>query len=510
MKKQQLTNTAKAAAVVTMGMTLVLGATGIAQAGTSSRGHDATDGHGSQKFQNPLSNRHSQGGQHTAHGVIGAVSTTSITVLGQGSAPTVLAITSATTVFEGATTATPAALAVGESVSVSLSNTAPNTAAKITIQVAKIQGKVTSVSANAITLSGPEGFSRTVDVGSTTTYSEGGTATTLSAVLVGSTISASGVVGSNQTTLNALSIVISAPKDVRGTLSAVSPTSITVAGPNEISTVLALTSATTVLAGSIATTASVLAVGQHVDVALARTSAATASRITITIAKLDGTVSAVTSSVITLAGHQGFVRVINVSSSTKFSEGGTATTSTAVVVGSKISVQGLVASDQTSLNALRVTIAALSDIRGVVTAVSATSLTVLSPNSTSTVFGIGSSTAVFEGTLGASASALALGQHVNVARLASAPTSATKVTIALVTVAGKVTAVSSSTITITGHQGFARVINVSSSTKYSEGGTAAALAAVVVGSKISAQGVVASDQTSLNALMISIVAPKAA
>ncbi len=168
------------------------------------------------------------------------------------------------------------------------------------------------------------------------------------------------------------------------------------------------------------------------------------------------------------------------------------------------------ASDQTSLNALRVTIAALSDIRGVVTAVSATSLTVLSPNSTSTVFGIGSSTAVFEGTLGASASALALGQHVNVARLASAPTSATKVTIALVTVAGKVTAVSSSTITITGHQGFARVINVSSSTKYSEGGTAAALAAVVVGSKISAQGVVASDQTSLNALMISIVAPKAA
>ena len=99
MKKQRFTNTAKAAAVVTMGMTLVLGTTGIAQAGTPSRGHDATDVHGS------------QGGQHTAHGVhgvISAVSATSITVLGQGSAPTVLAITSATKVFEGATTATPA------------------------------------------------------------------------------------------------------------------------------------------------------------------------------------------------------------------------------------------------------------------------------------------------------------------------------------------------------------------------------------------------------------------
>jgi hypothetical protein len=64
-----------------MGMALALGATGIAQAGTLSRGHDATDSHGLQRLQNSQSNRYSRGGQQTAHGVISAVSATSVNVL---------------------------------------------------------------------------------------------------------------------------------------------------------------------------------------------------------------------------------------------------------------------------------------------------------------------------------------------------------------------------------------------------------------------------------------------
>jgi hypothetical protein len=80
--------------------------------------------------------------------------------------------------------------------------------------LATLAGTVASVSGNVITITGGEGFTRTIDVSSATTYSEGGSATTLSSVIVGSKISADGIVSADQTALDALVITIAAPKAV--------------------------------------------------------------------------------------------------------------------------------------------------------------------------------------------------------------------------------------------------------------------------------------------------------
>jgi hypothetical protein len=69
---------------------------------------------------------------------------------------------------------------------------------------------------------------------------------------------------------------------------------------------------------------------------------------------------------------------------------------------------------------------------------------------------------------------------------------------------GKVSAVSGDTITVTDPQGFTRAILVSGSTTYSQGGTSVTVAAVVVGSKIFAQGTVDTNGTTLDALSIDI------
>ena len=511
LKKQSITKSAKAFTALTVGATLALGATGVAQASGSPRAqHDA----GSASIVNwwgAQAGHDSHDGDHNqavVGGVISSLSSTSITVTGANSVPTVLALNSTTAILEGTTTVGASALAIGETVYVEVSPTTASTASKIVIELSRVEGKVTSVGANSMVISAHGGSSLTVDVNSTTAYSEAGSSSTFAAVFVGSSVSVSGIVLSGQTTMDALSVVISVPKDVRGVVSALSATSMTVANDESMSTVITLNSATSVLEGTLAVSASALAIGQHVDVAMSATSPSTAAKITIELVTLTGTVSAVTSSTITLAQNDGFARTINVSSTTKYAESGAALTLSAVVVGSKISAQGVVASDQTSLNALNITIAAPSDVRGVVSAASATSLTVLSPNGTSTIFSIGSATMVFEGSQSATLSALVVGERVDVSRLASAPDSATKVVIQLVHVEGKVTAIGAGTITISGPEGFSRVINVSTSTVFSEAGSTVTSSSVVVGSKISAQGVVASDQTSLNALNITIAAAK--
>jgi hypothetical protein len=297
------------------------------------------------------------------------------------------------------------------------------------------------VSGNVITITGGEGFTRTIDVSSATTYSEGGSATTLSSVIVGSKISADGIVSADQTALDALVITIAAPKAVvlTGNVTAVTSTSVSVEGSNNSSTTFTIAPTTTFFEGGKAVTSSALVVGERVVVTTSSASPTTASKISIKLATLTGTVTSVSGNVITITGGEGFTRTIDVSSATTYSEGGSATTLSSVIVGSKISADGIVSADQTALDALVITIAA--------------------PKA--------------------------------------------------VVLTGTVTSVSGNVITITGGEGFTRTIDVSSATTYSEGGSATTLSSVIVGSKISADGIVSADQTALDALVITIAAPKA-
>jgi hypothetical protein len=442
-------------------------------------------------------------------GNVTAVSTSSLTVKGSDGTLTTLTITPATVFYEGTSVVTSAALVVGQNVDVSRLNAAPSNAVKITIEMATLYGTVTAVSGNTITITGGGGFTRTIEVSAATTYTEGGSASTLSAVVVGLKITAKGIVSADQTALDALSVAIAVPSVVKGTVSAFTTTTVTVQSSKTNTTVVTIAPSTSFFAGSNPVTAAALAVGEHVEIAFSSSAPTIASKITIEVVSLTGYVSSVNASTITITGGGGFTRTIDVSGATTYTEGGAPSTLAAVIVDSKITAEGLVSTNQTSLDALSVAITAPSDLKGVVTAVTAGSVTVLSSGGTSATLTITPSTTFFAGSTAVTQAALVVGEHVDVVRLNSSLTTAAKITIALSTIEGTVTSVSGNTIVVNAGRGFARTIAVSSATFYLEGGSPSTLSAVTVGSKIVAQGLVDANQTTLDALLVTITPAKA-
>jgi hypothetical protein len=143
-------------------------------------------------------------------------------------------------------------------------------------------------------------------------------------------------------------------------------------------------------------------------------------------------------------------------------------------------------------------------VRGIVTADTNTSVTVQSRNDTLTTFTLTSTTTFSEGSKTLSASDLAVGERISIKTSSSAPTTALSIKIDLADVAGKVTAVSGNSITVSNDQGSSQTVVVTASTTYSQDGASAVLADVVVGSKIRAQGTLSSNQMTLNAISVEI------
>lgn len=141
---------------------------------------------------------------------------------------------------------------------------------------------------------------------------------------------------------------------------------------------------------------------------------------------------------------------------------------------------------------------------GLVTAVTPTSVTVQSWNGTSTTYTLTSSTTYSAGKASTTISSLVVGDRVQIGTSSSDPTTATSVTIELAELFGTVSSVSGDSINITDFQGFTRNIIVSDATTYTQGGAAATLSDVVMGSKILAQGTVDTNGTSLDALTVEI------
>lgn len=145
-----------------------------------------------------------------------------------------------------------------------------------------------------------------------------------------------------------------------------------------------------------------------------------------------------------------------------------------------------------------------SGIRGLVTAVTATSVTVQEFGGTVTTFTITPTTTFAEGGVATIAATLVVGDRVEVSASSTSATTAAKIDIDLAWFFGTVTAVGTGTITISDGQGFSRVIVVSSTTAYTLAGTASTLSAVTVGAMISARGTVDVNRTSLDALTVAI------
>ncbi len=142
---------------------------------------------------------------------------------------------------------------------------------------------------------------------------------------------------------------------------------------------------------------------------------------------------------------------------------------------------------------------------GVVSALSATSITVTDPSGTATTYSISSSTVVTKDRATASLSDLAVGDDVHI-MVTSGTTTASRIDIVQPSVAGKVSAVSGDTITITDPNGTSHTVIVSSKTTYTKDGASATLADVTVGSSIFAEGSFASSSStaSLDATSVGI------
>jgi hypothetical protein len=148
-----------------------------------------------------------------AGGVVTAVTSSSLTVSHPDGTSSTFGLTSATTVQKAGASAAVSDLAVGERVDIRPSETSASVASDIEIQVPRIAGQVVSVTGSTIVLSDAQGFYRTLNVTSSTTYAKAaGSAATASDVVVGAFVMGEGSIAADHSTLSATIVVIGVPE----------------------------------------------------------------------------------------------------------------------------------------------------------------------------------------------------------------------------------------------------------------------------------------------------------
>jgi hypothetical protein len=504
MNSSKIKFAAKALSCVGVAMALMVSAAGLASASTTTAHRD--------RHHDVASARHSpfEYARIGEGGLVTAVTSASVTVNRWNGKTTTYTITPSTTFTEGHSPTTAASLVVGDRINIRLRRADPRTALKINIELAELAGKVSSVVGNLITITGPQGFAREILVSPSTTFTEGGQGATLADVTVGAPIFATGTIDANLTTLDALTVRIDSSTHAlvyHGVVTAASSSSVTITRLNGVVAHFAIMPTTVFTQGKNVLTDASLAVGDHVDVQVNSGAPDTAVRINIDLTSLAGTVSAVTTSLITITAAKGFSRTIAVSATTTYSEGGHSATLADVTVGSQIVAVGLIDPNQTTLDASRVDIRQAGHLityRGVVSAVTTTSVTVNRNDGITTTFTFTPSTIITEGAASMTPTSLAVGDTVDVTVNSTAPTTALKINIVHASLAGPVLAISGNTITIMGGQGFSRTVQVSATTTYTEGGSPATLSDIVVGSVIVAVGTIDTNLTTLDATAVTI------
>ena len=285
--------------------------------------------------------------------------------------PVTIALASSTVYRQAGSVVTIADLLVGSRVVVEASGN-PQTASMIRIAKPRpvyVSGMVTALTPStgtptSVTVQPDGNFSApvTVDLTATTVYDQLKATVTVAALLVGSHV----VITASGSPLSATVVRISAPlPDVTiGSVTAVTNTVLTVqpqaVGASPIS--FTLTPSTTYFNGRAVSTIAEVGVGDIVRVASAPSAPTTALTVTVRDLALIGRVSDITGNVITLRGLYGQTLLVNVTSSTTYSVGKTATTMSAVHPGSLIVAVGPAMSGVTkSVTASRVWIGARND-----------------------------------------------------------------------------------------------------------------------------------------------------
>jgi hypothetical protein len=141
-------------------------------------------------------------------GDVTAVTSTSLTVSGRDGVLTTFLVTPTTTFSEGRTQETFANVSVGEQVSVLVNPSAPTTALRVSVMLSRVEGVVTAVNGDAITLKSHHGDVQTIAVTTSTTFSMRNKTATLADVVVGTRVRAEGVADVATSTLNASAVQI--------------------------------------------------------------------------------------------------------------------------------------------------------------------------------------------------------------------------------------------------------------------------------------------------------------
>jgi len=146
-------------------------------------------------------------------GAITALTASTLTVALTDNTSRTYTLSSATTVHQGPASAAHSALAVGEHVRVRASDPAASipTALDVDIRAPHVNGRISAVGADTLTVIDPDGFTRTVHTNPATSYTRGGQATSHGALTVGTSIRATGTVDANHTDLDATRVDIPTP-----------------------------------------------------------------------------------------------------------------------------------------------------------------------------------------------------------------------------------------------------------------------------------------------------------
>ena len=326
-----------------LGAALVVGTAGLASA---SMHHDSGSGRGNCASGKLSPFDYSHDGQG---GYVTAASSTSITIDSWNGTSNTYPISPTATYTEGGASATASSLVVGDRVQLQISASAPATVTAINIELAFLFGTVTSVSGDTILIRDPQGFARTILVGSGTTYTGGG----LGDIVTGSKIVASGTVDPNGTTLDALTVKIGSvgsTNTIRGSVTAFTSSSVTVQSKGGAPTLYTLTTTTTFKDGPYTLSASDLAVGEKVSLEVNSAAPTTALNVTICLTSVAGVVTSVTGNTMVVSGPGGFSRTV-VLGSTQYFEGHNPGSIGDVVTGAHIIALGTVDTNQTSLDA---------------------------------------------------------------------------------------------------------------------------------------------------------------
>lgn len=145
---------------------------------------------------------------------------------------------------------------------------------------------------------------------------------------------------------------------------------------------------------------------------------------------------------------------------------------------------------------------------GVVTAMTATSITITNRAGTAATYTITPSTTFTQDRAPATVSDLSVGDDVRITLGATDAVTAVAIDIELAHVGGKVVSVSGNTIVVANWKGVDATITVATTTTYAMGGASATFAQVTVGSFVFAEGTMSASATTLDAISVGIGQPR--